>query len=54
MLSDEMTTGSVTSADRDKRILAARSHEWNRKQRNFMETFPEVGSRTAVTSRIVD
>lgn len=41
MLSDEMTTGSVTSADRDKRILAARSHEWNRKQRNFMEAFPE-------------
>jgi len=43
MLSDEMTTGSVTSADRDKRILASRSHEWNRKQRGFMETFPEYG-----------
>jgi len=41
MLSDEMTTGSVTSADRDKRILAGRSHEWNRKQKKFVEAFPE-------------
>jgi len=41
MLSDEMTTGSVTSADRDKRILAGRSHEWNRKQRKFIEAFPD-------------
>lgn len=42
MLSDEMTTGSVTSTDRDKRILAARSHDWNRKQKRFQDAFPEV------------
>lgn len=41
MLSDEMTTGSVTSSDRDKRILAARSHEWNRKQKRFQDAFPD-------------
>jgi len=41
MLSDEMTTGSVTSADRDKRILAGRSHEWNRNQKRFIEAFPD-------------
>jgi len=41
MLSDEMTTGSVTSAERDKRILASRSHEWNKKQKRFIDAFPE-------------
>jgi hypothetical protein len=44
MLSDEMTTGSVNSTDRDKRILASRSHEWNRNQKRFTEAFPEVRS----------
>ncbi|KAF8325875.1 UBC-like protein [Cantharellus anzutake] len=44
MLSDEMTTGSVTSEDKDKRILAARSHEWNRKQRGFVEMFPDYAN----------
>lgn len=44
MLSDEMTTGSVTSADRDKRVLATRSHDWNRKQKRFQDAFPEVRS----------
>jgi len=42
MLSDEMTTGSVTSTERDKRILATRSHDWNRKQKRFQDAFPEV------------
>lgn len=41
MLSDEMTTGSVTSYERDKKALAARSHEWNRTQKRFIEAFPD-------------
>jgi len=41
MLSDEITTGSVASTDQDKRTLAQRSHEWNIKQRRFVEAFPE-------------
>ncbi|KAF8318733.1 UBC-like protein [Clavulina sp. PMI_390] len=41
MLSDEMTTGSVTSSDRDKRILASRSHAWNIQQRKFQDAFPD-------------
>lgn len=50
MLSDEMTTGSVTSTDRDKRILASRSHEWNRKQKRFLEAFPEVSCLMLVSA----
>jgi len=41
MLSDEMTTGSVTTTDADKRAYAARSHSWNLTQRKFKEAFPE-------------
>jgi len=41
MLSDEMTTGSMTTTEADKRTLAKRSHDWNRKQKNFYEAFPE-------------
>ena len=41
MLSDEMTTGSVTSTDVEKRDFALRSHEWNRKQKRFREAFPD-------------
>lgn len=41
MLSDEMTTGSVTSSDAHKRIFAARSHSWNLTQLRFKEAFPE-------------
>ncbi|EPQ56697.1 UBC-like protein [Gloeophyllum trabeum ATCC 11539] len=41
MLSDELTTGSVTSSDSDKRAYAARSHAWNLSQRKFREAFPE-------------
>lgn len=42
MLSDEITTGSITTSDQDKRILAARSHGWNIQQKKFQEAFPEV------------
>lgn len=42
MLSDEMTTGSVTTSDADKRAFAARSHAWNLEQRRFKEAFPDV------------
>ncbi|TBU47512.1 UBC-like protein [Dichomitus squalens] len=41
MLSDEMTTGSVTSTDAEKRAYAARSHSWNLQQKRFKEAFPE-------------
>jgi len=41
MLSDEMTTGSVTSSDVHKRAFAARSHNWNLTQKAFKEAFPE-------------
>ncbi|KAI0917934.1 hypothetical protein AcW1_006928 [Taiwanofungus camphoratus] len=41
MLSDEMTTGSVTTTDADKRAYAARSHGWNVSQRKFKEAFPD-------------
>jgi len=41
MLADEMTTGSVTTTDADKRAYAARSHAWNIEQRRFKEAFPD-------------
>ncbi|KAF9480334.1 UBC-like protein, partial [Pholiota conissans] len=44
MLSDEMTTGSVTSSDAYKRAFAARSHSWNITQPRFKEAFPEYSS----------
>ncbi|KAF8951902.1 ubiquitin-conjugating enzyme/RWD-like protein [Flammula alnicola] len=44
MLSDEMTTGSVTSSDAHKRAFAARSHSWNITQPRFKEAFPEYCS----------
>jgi ubiquitin-conjugating enzyme E2 J2 len=42
MLSDEMTTGSVTSSDGHKRAYAARSHSFNVSQPRFREAFPDV------------
>lgn len=42
MLSDEMTTGSVTSSDAHKRVFAQRSHAWNILQPRFREAFPDV------------
>ncbi|PCH44506.1 UBC-like protein [Wolfiporia cocos MD-104 SS10] len=44
MLSDEMTTGSTTTTDADKRAYAARSHAYNLGQRKFKEVFPDVSS----------
>ncbi|KAF8883331.1 ubiquitin-conjugating enzyme/RWD-like protein [Gymnopilus junonius] len=41
MLSEEMTTGSVTSSDSHKRAFAARSHSWNITQQRFKDAFPE-------------
>ncbi|KAF8993442.1 ubiquitin-conjugating enzyme/RWD-like protein [Cyathus striatus] len=41
MLSDEMTTGSVTSSDAHKRAFALRSHAWNVGQQRFREAFPD-------------
>jgi len=41
MLADEMTTGSVTSSDAQKRAFAAKSHAWNLQQARFKEAFPE-------------
>ncbi|KII87129.1 hypothetical protein PLICRDRAFT_42784 [Plicaturopsis crispa FD-325 SS-3] len=41
MLSDEMTTGSVTSSDVHKRAFAARSHGWNMLQSRFKDAFPD-------------
>lgn len=42
MLSDEMTTGSVTSTDAHKRALATKSHAWNIAHQRFRDAFPEV------------
>ncbi|KAG7093361.1 hypothetical protein E1B28_007043 [Marasmius oreades] len=41
MLSDEMTTGSVSASESQRRIYAARSHAWNLGQARFKEAFPE-------------
>lgn len=46
MLSDEMTTGSVTSSDAHKRVFAARSHAWNVGQKRFQEVFPDFCTPT--------
>ena len=48
MLSDEMTTGSVTTTDAEKRLYAARSHSWNTKQKRFKEAFPEVSCSLSI------
>ncbi|KAK9479801.1 ubiquitin-conjugating enzyme/RWD-like protein [Lipomyces japonicus] len=43
MTSDELTTGALRSTDREKRLLALSSHEWNvRQNRRFVEEFPSV------------
>ncbi|KAG6841186.1 hypothetical protein C0991_000983 [Blastosporella zonata] len=41
MLSDEMTTGSVTSDDQLKGSFASRSHTWNLTQQRFKDSFPD-------------
>jgi len=44
MLSDEMTTGSVTSTVPHKQVFAMRSHNWNMTQTRFRDAFPDVSS----------
>ncbi|RPD64024.1 UBC-like protein [Lentinus tigrinus ALCF2SS1-7] len=46
MLSDEMTTGSVTTTDAEKRVYAVRSHSWNIQQKRFKEAFPDYCTST--------
>jgi len=41
MLSDEITTGSVTTTDLDKKVFARKSHEFNRAHKKFRDMFPE-------------
>ncbi|KZV98803.1 UBC-like protein [Exidia glandulosa HHB12029] len=41
MLADEITTGSVTTTDADKRAYAARSHAWNLAHKRFRDMFPD-------------
>lgn len=44
MCSDEMTTGSVTATDADRRKLAAQSHAFNLTQKKFCQIFPEYAN----------
>ncbi|KAI6101287.1 UBC-like protein [Pisolithus croceorrhizus] len=46
MLSDEMTTGSVTSSDSHKRALAVKSHSFNLAQARFREAFADYCTPT--------
>ncbi|KAF8449281.1 UBC-like protein [Boletus edulis BED1] len=46
MLSDEMTTGSVTSSDSHKRTFAAKSHAFNLTQSRFRDAFPDFCTPT--------
>ncbi|WFD08363.1 E2 ubiquitin-conjugating enzyme [Malassezia vespertilionis] len=44
MCTDELTTGSIIMPSRDRRVLAAKSHAFNRSQRRFAQLFPEYAS----------
>ncbi|KAG9309921.1 UBC-like protein [Chiua virens] len=46
MLSDEMTTGSITSSDSHKRSFAAKSHAFNISQPRFRDAFSDYCSPT--------
>lgn len=54
MLSDEMTTGSVTSTDGHKRAFAARSHAWNIANPRFKEAFPDVRPLLILPWHVID
>ena len=41
MCTDELTTGSVLSSERDRRALAAQSHAYNVRQKRFLQLFPD-------------
>lgn len=42
MLSEEMTTGSMSLTAKERQILAERSHSWNINQPRFRTAFPDV------------
>lgn len=44
MLSEELTTGSVTTTIADKKAYATRSHAWNITNKKFKEAFPDVST----------
>jgi len=44
MLSEEMTTGSMQSTNREREVLAQRSHAWNVTQLRFKQAFPDYAS----------
>jgi len=46
MLSDEMTTGSMQTPERERQILASRSHAWNISQPRFRQAFPDYSGPT--------
>lgn len=50
MLSDEMTTGSVTTTVIDKKAYAIRSHAWNIANKKFREAFPDVSAMSNTLS----
>lgn len=41
MCTDEMTAGSVMATQRERRLLAAKSHAFNISQRRFAQMFPD-------------
>mgnify|MGYP006895981186 FL=1 len=45
MCTDELTTGSLMMHNRERRVLAAKSHAFNISQRRFTQLFPEYAGR---------
>lgn len=41
MLEDTATTGSISTSNHDKKILAKQSHKFNSKNQKFREIFPD-------------
>ncbi|KAK0534860.1 Ubiquitin-conjugating enzyme E2 6 [Tilletia horrida] len=48
MVSDEMTTGSVSGTESERKTLAQQSHAWNIQQKKFKDLFPEYSGATCV------
>ncbi|KAF0497663.1 UBC-like protein [Gigaspora margarita] len=53
MTSNEATTGSIKTTDADKKIYAARSHQFNLNDPKFREYFPELCIPEAVPVEIL-
>lgn len=52
MLSDEITTGSMTATAADRKLLAEKSHAFNVGNKKFRDNFPDVRpARTIICSR---